>query len=212
MRLPWIGKRTRAGQVASDGSPLPQPPSIGLIYDTLVDKTKVMEARLCAADARAGILIGLTTAAFSLVATEGGSSSSLFLRQAFATPIAIGLLAAAFAFLLSSFITEEPRDFPEPTVFIALANERPERVKELSLQALGVTLEFNRAILRKKFSRIFLAEVMLATFVVCVVVFEGVDLAPRVAPVLTGLWAGVPYVGPEHVLTPVPSLGATHVP
>ena len=159
----------------------PSPPGIGLVYGTLVAKLDVLDRAINSLDTKAGVLIGATAAAFGLVVTSAGGTTSLFLRYGALRGLALLVLAAAFFLLLSTVLVQDIRDTPDPKALVTLADLPEERIKELSLDALVRTYEFNRRVLDQKSTRLFRGQIALGAFVGLVVVFELIDLGVKAA-------------------------------
>src|SRR5579859_1175244 len=155
VRLPWRPMPTppRAKARNSLAAPL-APVGINLIYSTLVTKLEVLDRTINSLDAKAGVLIGATAAAFGLVVTSVGGTASLFLRYGVLRGVALLVLAVAFFLLLSTVLVQDIRDTPDPKALVTLANLPEERIKELSLDALVSTYEFNRRVLDQKSTRL----------------------------------------------------------
>jgi len=185
MPFPW-----RPAPTPSPAPPVPlsspppvpsSPPGISLIYSTLVTKLDILDRTINSLDAKAGVLIGATAAAFGLVVTSVGGTTSLFLRYGALRGLALLVLAVAFFLLLSTVLVQDIRDTPDPKAFVTLANLSEERIKELSLDALVSTYEFNRHVLDQKSTRLFRGQIALSVFVGLVVVFELIDLGFKAA-------------------------------
>ena len=210
MHLPWLrGKIPSSGGVATDiqGRYVP-PPGINLVYSTLVAKLDFLDRTINTVDAKAGVLLGATAAAFGLVATSGGGAASLFLRYEALRGISLLVLAVAFALLLSVVLVQDIHETPDPKAFVRLANETEERIKELSLEALVSTYEFNRRVLDQKSGRLFWGQVVIGVFVGLVVLFELLDLIPKVGtvlgPFIAHLTSGLPIHKPTLTPTATP--------
>lgn len=184
-RVPWHpAPRPRPAPPETPGVPPTVPPSplgINLIYGTLVTKLDVLDRTINSLDAKAGVLIGATAAAFGLVVTSVGGTASLFLRYGVLRGFALLVLAVAFFLLLSTVLVQDIRDTPDPKALVTLANLPEERIKELSLDALVSTYEFNRHVLDQKATRLLWGQIALGVFVGLVVVFELIDLGFKAA-------------------------------
>src|SRR5579859_3546575 len=166
-RMPWRRTPSREPpQPLKEAEPdPPSPPGIDLVYSTLVNRLDFLDRTINGVDTKAGVLIGATAAAFGLVATRGGGTASIFLRHNAMEGISILILATAFFLLLSTVLVQDIHDTPNPKVFVTLANETENRIKELSLDALVSTYEFNRRVLDQKSTRLFRGQVVLGVFV-----------------------------------------------
>ena len=162
----------------------PDLPGLNLVYGTLVAKLDFLDRTINGVDAKAGVLIGATAAAFGLVVTSGGGTVSLFLEYDALRRLSLLVLAVAFFLLLSTVLVQDIRETPDPKAFVTFANQPEERIKELSLEALVSTYEFNRRVLDQKSVRLFRGQVALGVFVGLVVLFEVVDLALRAGGLL----------------------------
>lgn len=78
MALPVVSSSTTPGQPAGPAGTA----GLDFVYRTSVEALAAQERTIMSLDARAGVLIGITATAFGLIATNSGTSGSLFAEHA----------------------------------------------------------------------------------------------------------------------------------
>lgn len=139
MCFPWRPAPAPLVPLSSPPTVPPSPPGINLVFSMLITKLDVLDRTINSLDTKVGVLIGATAAAFGLVVTSVGGTTSLFLRYGVLRGLALLVLAVVFFLLLSTVLVQDIRDTPDPKAFVTLANLPEERSKELSLDALVST-------------------------------------------------------------------------
>ena len=190
MRLRWrlpiavdITPRGAAGPTPEEPVALP-PAGLDFVYASAVGALAAQQQALGSLDARAGVLIGATAAAFGLIASAGGGTSSLFSEHPALASAALLVLALAFVLLLLAVRAGRSVEFPGVPTLIDLAALPEWRIRELSLDALQTAWLTNRTEINRKARLLLEGQVALGVFIGLVVVFKLSDLWPTLASAL----------------------------
>ena len=190
MRLRWrlpvtIDRTPRraAGPAPAESAPLP-PEGLDFVYASAVGALAAQQQALGSLDARAGVLIGATAAAFGLIASTGGGTSSLFAEHPALAFGALLVLALAFLLLLLAVRAGRSVEFPGVPTLIDLAALPDWRIRELSLDALRTAWQTNRGEINRKARLLLAGQIALGVFIGLVVAFKLADLRPALAPAL----------------------------
>ena len=178
LRLPWYVERDPPTPTADDGGAEGRryPPSLDFVYRTAVDALAAQERTLSSLDTKAGVLIGATAAAVGLIASSGGSPSSLFSLHPTLGSVSLLLLALAFGSLLGTVLVRASIEYPNIPGLVRRASEPEDRIKELSLAGLQEARLHNRRQRIWKARLLLLGQCLLGAFIVVVVLFKLSDL------------------------------------
>ena len=152
------------------------PTGLDFVYRTSVEALTAQERAISSLDARAGVLIGITATAFGLIATNSGTSGSLFAEHADLATISLFTLALVILGLVGVVLVRNVIEFPGVPTLIERANETESRIKELSLSGLQQAWQRNRQIIIWKARLLLSAQVLIVVFVLIVVAFRVPDL------------------------------------
>jgi len=152
------------------------PAGLDFVYHTSVEALAAQERAISSLDARAGVLIGITATAFGLIATNSGTSGSLFAEHADLATVSLFTLALVILSLVGVVLVRNVIEFPGVPTLIERANETEARIKELSLSGLQQSWRRNRQIIIWKARLLLSAQVLIVVFVLIVVAFRVPDL------------------------------------
>jgi len=156
----------------------PSPPGIDFVHKTVTDKLAEQERRSIALDAKAGVLLGATAAAFGLVVINSNNAAGLFGHYAVLTFLAVVILAIVFFLLLKSVLVRSFLDVPDPGTLITLANRTESEIKVLTLEAMQGTYSSNSEQYEEKAELLLRAQQLLGWFVGLVVFFQVIAVVP----------------------------------
>jgi hypothetical protein len=157
------------------------PPGLDFVYQESVDALATQDKTISSLDARAGVLLGATAAAFGLIASNGGTSTSIFTQHRTLAILALFTLALALCCLIAVVLVRNVIEFPGVPALIRLANEPAGRIKELSLDGLQQAWQRNRRLIVWKARFLLTGQVIIVLFVLLVTAFALPDLGRLLA-------------------------------
>jgi hypothetical protein len=191
LRSPLSFERPPAAPAPEPPTPVPPaytpPPGLDFVYQASVDALASQDKTISSLDARAGVLLGATAAAFGLIASNGGTSASLFTQHRPLAILALFTLALALCCLIAVVLVRNVIEFPGVPALIRLANEPAGRIKELSLDGLQQAWQRNRRLIVWKARFLLTGQVIIVLFVLLVTAFA----LPELGRLLAAAWDAI---------------------